>query len=89
MPPRVWDTGRAREQVAQHLRLRHHDRMQDWPWEVAELAAIESYFYARSTDEEERVVLMEMLLQAASEQPTPEALAQHWPGVKLLSAVSR
>lgn len=86
MPLRVWDTARAREQVAQHLGLRYHDGMQDWPWEVAEPAAIESYFhlYAQSSDGEERVVLMEMILQAASEQPTPDALAQQWPRIKML-----
>lgn len=70
MPPRVWDTGRAREQVAQHLGLPYRDEMQDWPWQVALPEKIDDYFqlYTRSTDDEERVVLMEMLLEATSEQ---------------------
>ena len=86
LPARVWDTARARIQVAQRLGLRYHDRMQDWPWEVAEPAALASYvqLYTQTPDAEERVVLMEMMLQAASEQPTPEALAPYWPRIKTL-----
>ncbi|WP_140466527.1 hypothetical protein [Hymenobacter nivis] len=79
IPPFRWETPEAREWVAHQLGLPYHDGMQDWPWEVATPEGLNSYFhlYHRAASAE-RIVLMEMLLQAASEQSTPENLDSAW-----------
>ena len=53
--------------------------MQDWPWEVADSEYLEDYLqlYTRAADAE-RVVIMEMLLQAATDQSSPEKLRLAW-----------
>lgn len=59
--------------------------MQDWPWEVADSERIKDYveLYNRATDAE-RVVIMEMILQAATEQPNPEKLRLAWVKIEAL-----
>ncbi|GGF27349.1 hypothetical protein GCM10011383_43770 [Hymenobacter cavernae] len=59
--------------------------MQDWPWEVADAACVEEYLqlYARAGDTE-RIVLMEMLLQAATEQRTPQKRRVAWAKIEAL-----
>ena len=85
VPPPQWETSEARQWVAEQLNLPYHDGMQDWPWEVADSEHLEDYFqlYTRAADAE-RVVIMEMLLQAATEQPNPEKLRLAWVKVEAL-----
>jgi hypothetical protein len=79
IPPPQWEATEARQWVAEQMGLPYHDDMQDWPWEVADSERIEDYIqlYERAVDAE-RVVIMEMLLQAATMQPNPEKLNLAW-----------
>jgi hypothetical protein len=65
--------------------LPYHDDMQDWPWEVADSARIEDYIqlYDRAP-EAERVVIMEMLLQAATMEDNPKDLRLAWVKIEAL-----
>jgi len=85
IPAPQWETPEARQWVAQQLGLPYHDSMQDWPWEVATPDGLEDYFqlYPRAADAE-RVVIMEMILDAATWQPTPEKLDQAWVRIEAL-----
>jgi hypothetical protein len=57
--------------------------MQDWPWEVASLSHLNDYLklYASASDDE-RVVLMEMMLQATTDQEESVAFEHAWSQVK-------
>jgi hypothetical protein len=65
--------------------LPYHDDMQDWPWEVADSERVEDYIqlYGRAPDAE-RVVIMEMLLQAATEQSNSKKLRLAWGKIEVL-----
>jgi hypothetical protein len=79
VPTFQWETPEARQWVAEQLGLPYNDGMQDWPWQVADEERLEDYLqlYARAADAE-RVVIMELLLQAATMQPNPEKLHLAW-----------
>ena len=83
LPPQRWETTAARQQVARKLGLPYTDAMQDWPWEVAAPERLGDYrqLYASASDDE-RVVLMEMMLQATTDQEEPAAFAHAWSQVK-------
>ena len=85
LPPQRWETTAARRQVASKLGLPYADVMQDWPWEVASPDHLNDYrqLYAFAS-EDERVVLMEMMLQATTDQEEPIAFAHDWSHVKVL-----
>ena len=85
LPPQRWETTEARQQIASKLGLPYHDVMQDWPWEVASPGHLQDYMqlYASSPDDE-RVVLMEMMLQATTDQEEPVAFERAWQQVKEL-----
>jgi hypothetical protein len=85
IPPQRWETGEARQWVAQQLELPYSDGMQDWPWEVSHMRELEDYFqlYARAASDE-RVVIMEMMLNETVEQPVPEELHLTWLKIKEL-----
>lgn len=65
--------------------LPYHDDMQDWPWEVADSERIEDYIqlYDRAADAG-RIVIMEMLLQAATEQSNFKKLRLAWGKIEVL-----
>ncbi|MBF9240006.1 hypothetical protein I2I05_21630 [Hymenobacter sp. BT683] len=83
LPPQRWETTAARQLVASKLGLPYADVMQDWPWEVASPEHLDDYrqLYASASDDE-RVVLMEMMLQATTDQEEPAALEHAWGPVK-------
>jgi hypothetical protein len=85
LPPQRWETTAARQQIASKLGLPYHDVMQDWPWEVASPDHLQDYLklYTSSSDDE-RVVLMEMMLQATTDQEEPVLLERAWYQVKKL-----
>ncbi|UOG77403.1 hypothetical protein MTX78_23965 (plasmid) [Hymenobacter tibetensis] len=86
IPPVRYQTLVAREWVAQQLGLPYQAERQDWPWEVAEIAGFEAYFqlYAH-VGEDERIVLLEMILEAASNGGTTRAQLQAlWPRIEAL-----
>ena len=70
----------AMESLARELNLPYYDRMQDWPYEVAESMGIEKYLnhYDGLTDEDQKFVLMEMIIQATTDQPTAKLFHKYW-----------
>jgi hypothetical protein len=85
LPPQRWETTAARQQVAHKLGLPYADVMQDCPWEVASPDQLAAYrqLYACVSDDE-RVVLMELMLQATTDLEEPAVFAQAWHQVKEL-----
>jgi hypothetical protein len=85
IPPPQGETTEARRWVAAQLGLPYHDDMQDWPWEVADAACVEDYvaLYMRAAVVG-RVVLMEMLLQAATAQRSSKKLRLAWEKIEPL-----
>jgi hypothetical protein len=65
--------------------LPYHDDMQDWPLEVTDSERIENYvqLYDRAPDAK-RVVIMEMLLQATTEQSNSKKLRLAWEKIEAL-----
>ena len=84
-PEPRYDTAEARQSIAKKLNLPYRDTMQNWPWEVAQPGDIEVYIhqYDSTTDEDELFVLMEMILQATTEQISPEKFEKSWTEVEL------
>jgi len=85
LPPQRWETTAARQQVARNLGLPYAEVMQDWPWEVASPDRLADYrqLYACSSDDE-RVVLMELMLQATTDLEESTVFAHAWHQVKEL-----
>ena len=85
--PKVrYQTRKAIDELAKDLSLPNEQWMQDWPYEVANKNDIEKYleYYNRTTDEDKKFVLMEMLIQSVEEQPTEEKFLHFWNIVKCL-----
>ena len=85
IPPTKYETAEARQWVAQQLGLPYSDEMQDWPWEVATPEGLESYFqlYPLSGNDE-RIVLMEMMLESSTDQPESDGLYAAWIKIRAL-----
>ncbi|WP_152981788.1 hypothetical protein [Hymenobacter sp. AT01-02] len=85
IPPPQYETSESRQWVAHQLGLSYHDRMQDWSWEVAKAEDLDAYFqlYAQAEDAE-RLVLLEMILEAASNDATPAQMHTTWPRIEAL-----
>ncbi|MCB2380458.1 hypothetical protein LGH70_22890 [Hymenobacter sp. BT635] len=88
LPPQRWETTAALQQVASKLGLPYNENdeaMQDWSWEVASPDRLPDYLqlYTSSSDDE-RVVLMEIMLQATTDQEEPAAFERAWHHVKEL-----
>ena len=81
--PRYW-TSEAIQQLADTLGLPNTPNMQDWPYEVARAEDIQVYLdlYDRLEEEDQKFVLMDMIIQATEEQPTDALLASYWQEVK-------
>ncbi|HAS47169.1 MAG TPA: hypothetical protein DCS93_42190 [Microscillaceae bacterium] len=71
-PPPRYGTAAAIEVLAAILDLPNDGLMQDWSYEVADSSQVDAYLllYKQLTDEDERFVLMEMIIQAIEDQPT-------------------
>lgn len=67
-------TRKAIDKVAKDLDLRNEDWMQDWPIEVIVFSDIEKYlsYYETLTDEDEKFVLMEGIIDATEYQQTED-----------------
>ncbi|WP_052085236.1 hypothetical protein [Cellulophaga sp. E6(2014)] len=63
-------TGKAMEKIAADLNLRIESGMQDWSYEVADEKDFEKYLihYDKLNNDDEKFVLMEILIQSATEQ---------------------
>jgi hypothetical protein len=86
-PPQYWWTDNADEWAAQQLGLRCDNGMQDWPYEVSQAEDLEKYFRLyRQLDAEpsRRVVVMELILDAASDGLSTVELVAVWPQITLL-----
>ena len=78
-----YETAEARQWVADQLGLPYHDNMQDWSWQVASPEGLEDYFqlYKRASAAQ-CVVVMEMILDAATWQPTSDKVYSAWIKIK-------
>ena len=85
IPLPTYETAEARQWVAQALGLPYADYMQDWPWEVATPEGFADYLalYPQA-GAAERVVLMEMLLDAATWLPKEGQLRTAWAQIAVL-----
>lgn len=73
-------TAKAIYSVVIKFNLPHEEWMQDFPIEISDAEKIEDYFgfYDQVTDDDEKFVLMELLIQATTEQPTSWDLYHSW-----------
>jgi len=78
-PKARYGTGKVMRELSVKLNLPFDERMQDWPYEVAQAADIEKYIecYNAAKDDDEKFVLMEMLIQAIEEQ-TDASFDKYW-----------
>lgn len=72
-------TRKAMDELAEELKLRKEDWMQDWPYEVVIPADIEKYIdhYKSLTDEDKKFILMEAIIQATEDQTTDELFIKY------------
>jgi hypothetical protein len=73
-PKPRYGTANAINKLAKELNLVNKNNMQDWEWEVAEAKDIEKYLlhYNSLIDEDEKFVLMEIIIQATTNQKEPD-----------------
>lgn len=76
-------TNEAILRIAKQLDLEYNSGMQDWEWEVANPKHIEKYIthYKTLTDDNEKFTLMEIIIQALTDQDD-EKLEKYWKEVK-------
>lgn len=74
------------DELATDLNLRKEDWMQDWPYEITEPSDIEKYIahYEKLSDEDQKFVLMEAIIQATEDQETEVLFLEYWHRVQLL-----
>jgi hypothetical protein len=77
-------TTEAIENLAQQLKLPYEDYMQDWSYEVANPEDIEKYidYYKLTSDEDEKFVLMEIIIQAVNDQGHEKDFLKYWDKIK-------
>lgn len=75
-PEARYGTTRAIDAIAKKLNLPNEEWMQDWAYIVAEADQLKSYIelYDHSTDDDEKFVLMKMIIQAADEKKREDQL---------------
>jgi hypothetical protein len=85
-PPVRYPTREAIDKLSKKLNLRHEDWMQDWPIEVVVFSDIEKYLacYETLTDEDEKFVLMEAIIDATENQKTEDSFIAYCCRVKQL-----
>ena len=73
-------TKEAIEKLARALKLPYDQTMQDWSYEVTNAGDIEKYIeqYTITPGEDEKFVLMEMIIQATNDQPHEELFLKYW-----------
>ncbi|WP_299125988.1 hypothetical protein [uncultured Tenacibaculum sp.] len=66
--------------LAKTLELPYSDLMQDWSYEVANPNDIEKYIkhYDKLTDEDQKFVLMQIMIQATTDQSNKDDLQKYW-----------
>jgi hypothetical protein len=69
----------AIEKLAKELNILIEDWMQDWPYEVANPNEIDKYidYYQTITNEDEKFVLMEAIIQATEDQDKSELFSKY------------
>ena len=77
-------TNKAILKIAKELQLEYNSVMQDWEWEIANPKQIEKYIecYKTLVDEDEKFTLMEIIIQALTDQDEDEKLKKYWEEVK-------
>jgi hypothetical protein len=77
-------TGNAIIELAVELDLPYNDGMQDWSYEVAKPNEIEKYIrhYDKLIDEDKKFVLMEIMIQATTDQNNEYDLKKYWTELK-------
>lgn len=78
-------TGETINKLAKELGLPYNERMQDWSYEVANPNDIEKYLnhYNKLSDDDEKFVLMEILIQATNDQLEIKKFLDYWKETKL------
>ncbi len=76
VPAHLWryPTREAIDSLARRFGLPNEPNMQDWPWEVADLARIDEFIDAYENgnlSDDEKFVLMEMLIQSFDDVEEP------------------
>jgi len=76
--------------IAKELQLEYNSGMQDWEWEIANPKHIEKYikYYKNLADEDEKFTLMEIIIQALTDQEEEEKLKKHWIEVEKILKVN-
>ncbi|NUY82735.1 hypothetical protein HUK80_17665 [Flavobacterium sp. MAH-1] len=83
-PELRFPTQKARIELASELNLEYHDGMQDWEWEVAKSDEVERYIshYRTLNDEDKKFALMEIIIQAVTDQKSKLEFEKYWNVVK-------
>jgi hypothetical protein len=76
----------ARKKIAEKLELSYDPNMQDWEIEIALPHLIEKYLehYNLLVDEDEKFVLMQIIVQSINDQESIESIEIHWSRLKFL-----
>lgn len=79
-------TRKAIEELAEELNLPNDWTMQDWSYEIANSNDIEKYIshYNDTTDNDKKFVLMEIIIQATSDQRNATDFFKYWEIIKPL-----
>ncbi len=80
MPKFRFGTKKAIESLAHDLNMPYDQNMQDWSYEVADPKDIEKYIehYRLISDEDEKFVLMEIIIQATNDQVEGSDSLKYW-----------
>jgi hypothetical protein len=83
-PPQRYPTAAAINSLANRFGFPNFPDMQDWSWEVADARRLDEFISAYSggvLNDDERFVLMEIILQSFEELPNPLDLDPRWRSV--------
>ena len=76
----------AIQKLAKELKLPYDQSMQDWAYEVADPKSVTEYInhYVLLNDDDEKFVLMQMVIQAINDQESIAQLKSYWNIIKEL-----
>ena len=79
-------TAKAIQKLVKELNMPYEDWMQDWPYEVASPNEIDKYicYYRKLTDDDEKFVLMEAIIQATEDLNTDKLFEEYLSIIKHL-----
>lgn len=79
-PKPRYGSKKAIDKLVKELNMPHDNWMQDWPYEIANPDEIDNYInhYRTITDEDEKFVLMQAIIQATEDQDNQELLLKYW-----------